>query len=269
MVRKLFKHECIAYGRVMLPIYAILAAFAIVGRIIQIFEVDTIAYNILNGSVIAGFVIGCVFVLGFGTIFGVIRFYRNLFTGEGYLSFTLPVTPTQHLLVKSCTAVMFQLITLVVILLSCSIYTAGDVATELGKAFAYLYNQVFGELGIHLPVVLAEIFLLTIATAFAEYASYYLCIAIGQLANKNRVLAAIGVYVGFTIAGQTLGTILTVLLTVLETNIPVDAIFTWIEQHPYLFIHGAFGVMLLLSAGAAWLYLGITRFIIRRKLNLE
>ena len=269
MVRKLFKHECIAYGRVMLPVYAIITAFAILGRVIQIFEADTTAYQIVNGFAIAGFVIGCLFMLGFGLVFGVVRFYRNLFTGEGYLSFTLPVTPSQHLLVKVCTAVLFQTLSVLVILLSVSIYTAGDVAVEIGNAIGYVYAQAFDVTGVHLPLFVVEILLLMIATSFVEYGTYYLCIAIGQLANKNRVIAAVGVYFAFSVVGQVLGTIFSIVFAATEQYIPWDTFGQWVIENTYTFVHSVLCGMTVLTLAIAALYLGITRFIIRRKLNLE
>ena len=77
-------------------------------------------------GILAG-VLGLIMVaLAFPFVYSVIRFYRNLFTGEGYLSFTLPVTPANHLWVKVVTAVSFSLLSVLVAALSGVIITAGE-----------------------------------------------------------------------------------------------------------------------------------------------
>ena len=48
MVKKLFKHEFLAYIRVMGIVYLILLAMATAGRIIWLFESDTIAFGIIG-----------------------------------------------------------------------------------------------------------------------------------------------------------------------------------------------------------------------------
>ena len=61
--------------------------------------------------------------LNLAVVLGVIRFYKNLFTKEGYLTFTLPVTSTQHILVKSTTAVLVQIVSIIAIMLSFYVFT--------------------------------------------------------------------------------------------------------------------------------------------------
>ena len=113
MVKKLFKHEMHAVWRLMIPIWCVLCGVSILGRFIQLFEQESVAYNIINGSAIFFYVVslGACVVCPF--VFAVTRFHRNLFSGEGYLSFTLPVTNHQHILVKLAVAVITQVVTLV------------------------------------------------------------------------------------------------------------------------------------------------------------
>ena len=61
-------------------------------------------------------------------IIGIVRFYKNLFTGEGYLSFTLPVTPGQQLFTKALVSFLFSVITIIVILVSSIIAMGTDVS---------------------------------------------------------------------------------------------------------------------------------------------
>ena len=65
MVKKLLKHEMIAYSRTMLVIEAIVLGFAIIARCIWAFETDSITYDIVNVSSIRAFVISIIVCLVF------------------------------------------------------------------------------------------------------------------------------------------------------------------------------------------------------------
>ena len=131
MVKKLFKHEFLAYTRIMGIVYIILLTVAAAGRVVQIFEDDSISYSIVSTISFITYGVSIGAALGFTTVLAIVRFYKNLFTSEGYLSFTLPVTATQHILVKAVTAVTMTIATLVAVMLSVSVITAGEVLVEI------------------------------------------------------------------------------------------------------------------------------------------
>ena len=150
MVKKLFKHEINAYLRIMLPVYGCLMIVAILGRFIQLFEADTTVYAVINGSSIFAYVVGVLICFGFSTFFSVVRFYKNLFTGEGYLSLTLPATPTQHLWVKLLTSLLFGFTSFIVVILSLMVIMAGDVFNEVTKALVYMAKIFIPKIGFHI-----------------------------------------------------------------------------------------------------------------------
>ena len=113
MVKKLFKHEIFALWRLMAPIWGVLFGVSILGRFIQLFEQETVAYDIVSGSAIFFYIVALLACLVCPFVFAITRFYRNLFKGEGYLTLTLPVTTDQHILVKLVVAVLTELTTLV------------------------------------------------------------------------------------------------------------------------------------------------------------
>ena len=100
MVKKLIKHEFIAYSRSLLPIELALIGIAIVLRFIQFFENQTTGYSILFGSAIFAFCAAIVVCLVMTFIVAIQRYYKNLFKSEGYLTLTLPVTHSQHIFTK-------------------------------------------------------------------------------------------------------------------------------------------------------------------------
>ena len=217
MVKKLFKYEIFSYARTLLPINAILIAISILGRLIQFFENDTTPYRILFGSTMfaIGAAIFASLLLTF--IISIMRFYKNLFGTEGYLTFALPVTPAQHIFVKLITAILFLAVTVCAILLSLVILTSGEFLVEILKAAGYLIKTFFVDLKLHAVFYLLEFLLLMAATLAFEYLLYYTCIAIGQRANKNRILMAGLAYFLLYMAGQVLATVAIILFSILAS----------------------------------------------------
>ena len=149
MVKKLMKYELASYMRSLLPFQLILLGIALLHRFVQLFENDGDAYWTFFSSSTAIFIIACIVTLVATVALCIARFYKNMFTGEGYLSFTLPVTVHQHIWAKLLSAIICALVSAVAILLACSIVTAGDAFVELWKAICYLCNRAFDNIGGH------------------------------------------------------------------------------------------------------------------------
>lgn len=270
MVRKLFKHEILYYLRTLLPVQAVLLGIAILGRFVQFFEADSTSYKIVFWSSVVMFIISVIACILMSVVIGVVRFYKNLFSSEGYLTFTLPVTPTQHILVKVCTAVLFQIISLIAVILSVCVITAGEVLNEIIKAAAYLLRFAMENIaGGHIIFYIIEIFILFVVAYFSQYLLYYFCISVGQLFRKNRILAAVGVYFGYYMFTQAIGTVITVFGAVFHTFLPLEPVAQFMSTHMYESIHMIIGFLIFLSLVICAVFFFIIRFIMSRKLNLE
>ena len=273
MVKKLLKHEFKAWLRVVPFFWLAMVGIALAGRIVQFFEKDSIYYKLIFGSSMVAYGITAVVVLLTPTVFGVYRFYRNLFTGEGYLSFTLPVTVGQHLWVKTLTAVCFDFISALVLLLSGMILMSGDVLTEVLKAAAYLWKKflevVPAEEVWHLAGYFAEWVLLLLIALCSGHLMYQSCICIGQLARKNRVLLAVGVYFGYQLLAQIVSTVMALSFTMMGLTGVLEKLTHWASLHPFATIHLLLSGMVLFSLGLAALFWWISHSIMRKRLNLE
>ncbi len=265
MVKKLFKHELTYYLRSLLPIYIIVLAIATMSRIIQLFEADNTVYDILNGTSIGSFVISIIACFILTTVFMVVRYYRNLFTSEGYLTFTLPVTPNQLLWTKLLTATLVEIISLLVVGAALCIATAGDVLNEIVKAGVYLCNLPPQEWKNQYWLFILEMLLLVLGTILYQVLLFYTCITVGQMFHKNRVLAAVGVYFGYYIVTQIIGTV----ITVFAAFLPWEEISIFFLKHAIPCVHGIAFAGILLNAIIAAAFFLISHTIIRRKLNLE
>lgn len=269
MVRKLFKHEFLAWLRVMPIIYGITLAVAAIHRAIQIFENDSVYYGLIIGSASVVYVIALVVCIASATVFGIQRFYKNLFTGEGYLTHTLPVTPASHLWVKVLTAVSFDTASVLVCLLSGMIVSAGEVFAEVCKAAGYLLGKIPQEIAGHVAGYVAEYILLILVAMFNSHLLFYLCICVGQLFRKNRVLAAVGVYFGLYIIAQVLSTVMMVVFVILGEAGIWDGALELVAQYPKTSVHVFLCGFTVLTALLTLVYYWICHHIIRKRLNLE
>ncbi len=277
MVKKLFRHEIAYYMRSMLPVYCILGAIAVFGRIIQFFEANNTVYGTLSAISILSYVFGIIAVIAMSYVFTITRFYRHLFTSEGYLSFTLPVTPTQHILTKLATAVITHAASLVVILLSLCIITAGDVLFEVCKALFYLLDQIptllaeavrgttAAQWEANLWLFAIEFILAMLVARIYQLLLFYGCITVGQMFHKNRVLAAVGVYFGYYLATQAIGTV----FVIMSTFLPWESLGELFVEAPALCIHWVMWGSIILSLVLSVALFVVSHSIIRHKLNLE
>lgn len=269
MVKKLWKHEYLAWLRVLPLIYGITLLIAAMLRIVLIFENDSLYYGIVFGSAVFVFGMALLVTLSSATVFGIQRFYRNLFTGEGYLTHTLPVTPANHLWVKVLTAVSFDILSVLVCLLAGVIATAGEVFGEICKAADYLIKQIPGAYIGHAAGWTVEVLVMFVAAMFSSQMLFYLCICVGQLFRKNRVAAAVGVYFGLYAISQVVSTILTVVFAILGEQGVWDGILEQIAQHPIATGHIVLCGAVVLTALMNLVYFWICHWVIHKKLNLE
>ena len=209
MVKKLMKYDFLAYLRSLIPMDLVLLGIAILTRLEQFFENQSTSYRIMIISSVVALVIASIVALVMTAVLCISRFYRNLFSAEGYLSLTLPVTHSQHILSKTISSILISIVTCLSVLISWSVASAGELFAEICKAGSYLFSLAFSRFGTgHVILWVLEAVLLFIAVTAAFYLMMYACLTIGQLAKKNRILAAVGVFFGYYIFNQILGTVM-------------------------------------------------------------
>ena len=271
MVKKLIKHEYLAFFRSMCPICAITLGVGLLTRIIQLFESDSAAYAIISGSAFVVFWVSVMVALVATIALSVKRFYTNLFTAEGYLSMTLPVTAGQHIFAKLLVAVTGSIATFITVLISASVSCFGKTLWEIIKAIDFLARDAVAKWGAHFIFYVIEAVIMAVVFITYNFVVFYLCISIGQRAKKNRILAAFGAYFGYYVITQIVGTMFILILTAMPRFLEklIFDFSRWAVEHPYAAVHV---VMLGISVFYAALSVGIffySRYIIKNKLNLE
>lgn len=269
MVKKLFKHEFNAWLRSFWLVFAVILTLAGSHRIFQFFENDSTAYEIANVLTLLFYSLSVLFVLAAPTFFAMNRFHKNLFTGEGYLTLTLPVTAGQHLWVKVLTATAMSVMSFVVCLLSVLLITAGDVFVEVWKAIVYLLRDIPTDKILHVVLYCLEVLVLLVVGIFSGHFLYDTCICLGQRFRKNRVAAAIGIYFAYYYLCQILSTIFGVVVATLEEMGSLQPWYDWLDKHPVASVHVVLAGCILLAALQGLICFAICHRTISKKLNLE
>lgn len=247
----------------------ILMGTALLNRIIQIFERDATSYRILFGSSVALLVIA-IFVNIIGLlVVAVSRFHKNMFSNEGYLTLSLPVTTEQHLTAKILGYFISSLVIALGILLSISIATFGDVLVELLKAGGYLTRQMAKVFKGNLPFYCIEVLVMIILAEIKTLLVFYTCMCIGQRAKKNRIGLSVACFFIYYFFCQVLGTVLTIVFSVLAANGVLDKLLEFIADNMKMCLHLGFGFGILYSLIFAGIYFAVCNYILKKRLNLE
>lgn len=205
MLGKLIKYD-LKYGlRIFIILHVILIAVCTLGRF---FYMEKINFNAPANTIIPSLIVfSSVLILLFTAVcFGMtaliaVRFYKNLFTDEGYLTWTLPATATQHLWAKIISGVIWETGNLLLCSLSLWILVSGENVTT---AYASISSEVTLSLGMPVSQFGIVGLIYSLFSTIGSVIFIYLCIGIGQLFPGHRVLCSIVMYFIFTAVTQML-----------------------------------------------------------------
>ncbi len=273
MVGKLIKYDFQSFFRLLFPVQLILIGIAGLNRIVQIFENNSSTYNTVFISSIVLLVIAGIVALVMSYVIGIVRFYQGLYSKEGYLSHSLPVTSTQHIWSKLIVSLLFECGTLLAIFIAVNVATIGEVGTELYKAGFYLVREFFAEVKFNIVLYLIEWLLIFLVALSTSFLMMYFCISIGQLVNRKKLLLAFGVLFGLYMLGQILATVLIIVGPALE-NIEalrnfVQNLFDWAAAHRIATLHIVSLAVLLGQSILGFVYFLVTERIMTKRLNLS
>ena len=200
-----------------------------------------------------------------------IRYYKNFFSDEGYLTFTLPVKRTQLLTSKLITAVVASISTFIVTMIDIFIiffisFFKDFINVENWAIFFEDIKCIIKESDGYVIVYLLEAIIgLVVLTAVGALFTF-LCITIASvIAKKAKVLVAIGIYYGAT----SIVSFIVQLTTISTTFGLVDILEKIPENAEWKFI-ALVGLMLIAFATAiALLLYTIVLHLCDKKLNLN
>ena len=199
MLGKLIKYDLKANRNVFLLMYAVLMATAVGTRIsfidwISRFDEISMAVSVIGSVLMFSYVIALIAINVICMVLIVRRFYTHLFGGEGYLTFTLPVSMEEHFFSKVLSAVIIYVVTLLAQGTSVLILTVGTFDKAVAEEVMKVIGQLFSDI---IPV--GDIIGQAVISIFAMLSSLlmiYFSICAGQMVNRHRVISAVVVYFG-------------------------------------------------------------------------
>jgi len=295
MLGKLIKHDFKSLSRVLIPTNLAVLAATIIMTIGIAFNVkDGINAAIQTGglgflraitiliSVIMGIAIFAALFLVAFIIFQ--RFYKSFMSDEGYLTFTLPVSTSQLLFSKLITAMLWTIISSVVIFICVNILilfgteSHGIINTEAYSEFSKMIHEAFATFGGRLiwPMIEFVLFML-VGTACSILHVYLALIIGGVVSQKHKILAGIGFYFVINIAVSIISTIAQYIIgdsmvrtmnsfdgKVWGPNDAVEAFnFIISAAQPYYWFYFFFTLAITAT------FFLLSRYFLKNKLNLE
>lgn len=205
MLGKLIKYDFKALNRYLIVIHAMLLVTAIMGRFLFVKRMMKNPDSLSEaGAVIMAIGIMIYVILFMTALFGTllmiaIYFYKNIYSDEGYLTHTLPVSKGQLLAAKTITGSVWMFADIVLVTLSVFILVLyqpiiqefklykDEMLTAMGFPSSFGYGKIF-----------LSVILLLVVSAVSNVVMLYVSIAVGQLFSNHRALGAIVAY--FTIS---------------------------------------------------------------------
>lgn len=263
MLGKLIKHEWKAVGKVLAIMNVALILMAIIGKIMLSMEMLQKAEPMesIFTAWLGGYIISVVAV-GVGThIYLAVRFYKNMYTDEGYLSFTLPVKPWEHIFAKTLVSSIWILINGVAIVGSIIILvTYKGMGTELLHG-CNLLIEIVAKNGIYGVWKVVQVIITIVLSSVSIALTYYFSISMGQLFNSHKMLASVVIYF-----------VTNNVLRIVSTMFGMGIMFVTlaqIETETISFYNNMLGFEMsegIVVTVGFWL---IVNFIMNKKLNLE
>lgn len=215
-------------------------------------------------------------------IFLGIRFYRSMYTDEGYLSHTLPVTANQLFLSKILVSGVWYLfitigIGISVVALIVSLMTGllnigelssvltqynGNIWEFMADAFYELGRTYEEEMGINMSHYVITLLLTYVAGPFITMVTLFGALTIGQLSSKHKGFMGIMVYAGVTILSSIIGSTVQSAF-MFGANVANSASGITVSTN------SAYDINVIISLLIAAIMYGVSYYIMNRKLNLD
>lgn len=239
-------------------------------------NMDTLAS--LTGTFIGiGSLIVCIFTM-IGVVYGMmiylgVRFFKSMYTDEGYLAHTLPVTPHQLLGSKLLVGGFWMLIVNAVALLSMvglvlvmlasianGVQADIDFWEMLREGVGAIIDLYETELGLNMTHYAVVGILTAIIGSFSSIMTIYGALTIGQLSKKYKAMMGILTYFGLGLLNMIIG-------MVVSTVNMASNISRGMNGEAMSGITYNYNLIISIVMGVGLYFL--SHFIIKKKLNLD
>lgn len=276
MLKKLFKYEWRSVSTLLFIVHGALLIYALIGRIgYQIYFSRFVSDS---GSTVMGittmfyvivYVFGIMAVLLMTMLYLAMHIQKSFFSDEGYLTHTLPVSPTQLLLSKMFIYWIWTILDIIFVVISIGILLTNK---ETWPAFTHVFREMWNTLSSlsgFSNVVNNIIYLLSLFVDFFCFSTGLLIFAIclGSQFKTHKVMGSVLSFFGIVIISNIVNLIITgatlpggigstLMVTSAASEVSTAINYSYIAQTIWYLLAGIF------------FFLG-SRYILSKKLNLE
>lgn len=269
MLSNLMKYEVQATRRIFLPLYGLIIVFACINKAFFVTNIDKIkgigAIPFWISMTVYVLLIAALFVMTLVML--IQRFYKNLLSDEGYLSFTLPVKTHLHLDSKLLVTVLWIVLSFLVAILSIFLLVI-DARTvqHFGEVWPHVVSFL-GQFGSSVFGLMAEGIVLVLLSIAKEVLHIYLSIAVGNFSSKHKLLVGFGVFIGINVIEQIVASLL--MTAGIQTGTFENFRTAMQGSSAVPTLAGFMGISIAYSAVFGGLFYFFTNWVLSRKLNLE
>lgn len=277
MLKKLFRQEWKSFSfapMVTMIILAVITLILMSSFMTSFWEQDNIFVDLFASLTVLTYIFALAGLSICITLCTAVRFYKNFFTDEGYLMFTLPVKTSDLLLSKLFVSVLwkflsilFTVISILVIATAGISYLSDTSVVRFFQEFSDIFSRSIAEMrsSLEIPVSLFFLWLILLGICSLLYSTLfiYACVCLGQLFSRHKIGGAIVSYFGLRFVLRLFRQIISIPLSNLYSSYyDVENITggTW-----FLIMFISLLIMSGLCAALYW----ICSYIMSRKLNLD
>lgn len=261
MVKKLLKHELYALFRVLIFIAAAVVLFAVFSGLLLRYDLNRPegafeGQELFTILIVSFYVFAICALIIAAWALGITRFYKTLFTGEGYMTLSLPATPSQLLWAKLLSSVIAMFFASVVSLLSLILlFVSFDAEILSGAGLLGTLHDLWTAITED-PLYAILLLVQAVLSIPESLLLIYAAVSLGQLFSSHRVgmilLVVAAGYVAFMLVNVFLYT-------------PMEAYFeNYVKGGVYLVEAVDIAISALADVGCFFLI----RYILRNKVNL-
>ena len=276
MLMKLFKYDMKFSYRIMTFIYIIALALSVFFSGTLLLSQNLEYVSIFSVISFLPYMFSLLAVTLSGFLVVAVRTYKNLYTDEGYLTFTLPVTSAQIIWSKVLLYVFWQIAGILVLLLSTALPfvtvayvqgVGGEMAGVLELAVDFVGFWARNMLGLDaskLAVLISVMVVNSLVVLVATPVSIVFSFTVGQLANRYRILLTFVAYYIYTLVMNTLLSVVESLFIAGDALLVPEANFNF-DMTSFLYASTASVLIDIVITVAIFV---ISRNIMSKKLNL-
>ena len=261
MLKKLWKYELMATGRIFLPLFAALLVVSIINRLFS-------SLGMTAPSVI-GIVLSVIIIIGICVLTLILtlqRFRNNLLSSEGYLMMTLPVSTDSIILSKLFTASIWNIASFVIVVISILIMALSGISIpEIIENIRVFFSQITMPPATHVVIYTIEALVAIILSLFSGILLLYTCMSLSMLVNKRRGLFTFGAFIVITTAMQTVF----VVVGAIGAAVGIYDLFNTSALSEFMQIQLVIFVVIVAEAATCFVFYYITRYMLKNRLNLQ